>query len=124
MCVYFFVCVDICIYIHINKYTYTCVYKYIYIYVYTHIYMCVYTCNISSVEYSCPFYSFLSVFGCHSLAQPSLHFLFFSPYSSVLIPRAIKRPRTRPATVCHWHDLSLSAYERVDQRDLVTNEKV
>jgi len=33
---------------------------------------------------------------------------------------AIKRPRTRSAAVRHWHDLSLSAYER----DLGTNEKV
>ena len=31
-----------------------------------------------------------------------------------------KRPRTRSAAVRHWHDLSLSAYER----DLVTTEKV
>jgi len=32
----------------------------------------------------------------------------------------MKRPRTRSAAVRHWHDPSLSAYER----DLVTNEKV
>ena len=31
----------------------------------------------------------------------------------------IKRPRTRSAAVRHWHDLSLSAYER----DLGANEK-
>ena len=33
---------------------------------------------------------------------------------------AIKRPRTRSAAARHWHDLSLSAYER----DHVTNEQI
>jgi len=39
---------------------------------------------------------------------------------SLSLSLAIKRPLTRSAAVRHWHNLSLSAYER----DLVTNEKI